>query len=66
MVVKVVKANPVATGSDVWMAFQQLSPSGKVQVSLALSVRSVVKIQKKTSFGAMCGGIQIFEFMLFN
>jgi hypothetical protein len=62
-VAKVVKGNPLVTGSDVRLALQQLSPSGKVQAGLARSVRSVVKIQKKKSFSAiitaMCGGIQV-------
>ena len=41
-VAKVVKVNPAANGSDVRLALQQLSPSGKVHVSMARSVRSVV------------------------
>ena len=58
-VAKVVKVNPAATGSDVRLALQQLSPSGKVQVALARSVRSVVKIQKKKSLVDICGGIEV-------
>ena len=58
-VAKVVKVNPAATGSDVRLALQQLSPSGKVHVALARSVRSVVKIQKKKSLVDICGGIEV-------
>ncbi len=52
-VAKVVKGNPAVTGSYFLLALQQLSPSGKVKAGLARSVRSVVKIQNKRSFGDM-------------
>jgi hypothetical protein len=58
-VAKVVKVNPAATCSDVRVALQRLSPSGKVQPGLARSVKSVVKIQKKKSFGALAGGVVV-------
>ena len=55
-VAKVIKVNPTATSSDVRMALQRLSPSGKVQPGLARSVRTVVQLQKKKTFSAMVGG----------
>jgi hypothetical protein len=58
-VAKVVKGNPSATSRDVRTALQRLSPSGKVQPGLAGSVRSVIRIQKKKSFGAMTGGVVV-------
>ena len=58
-VAKVVKTNPSATGTDVGMVLQQLSPSGKVQPALARSVRSVVKIQKRAAMSALTGGVVI-------
>jgi hypothetical protein len=58
-VAKVVKVNPTATSSDVRNALQRLSPSGKVQPGLTRSIKSVVKIQREKTFGAMAGGVVV-------
>jgi hypothetical protein len=56
-VAKFVKCNPIATGSDILSALQQLSPRGKEKPFLGWLVSLVVKPKKKKSFCAMAGGM---------
>ena len=58
-VAKVCKVNPSATSGDVRRALNQLSPGGMVKKSLARSVRSVAKIQKRASLASLTEGVEV-------
>jgi hypothetical protein len=56
---KVCNVNPTATGGDVRRALNQLSPGGMVKKSLARSVRSAIKIQKRVSLASLTEGAEV-------